>query len=145
MDSRLQKPAAEIGARFLGVELYFEDLERAERFYRNVLGLRIAEEEPVILRNSSVAVDSFALRRPVSSPTHRRTKLSFSSKLPTCKAQFLRSAETSECTRNVAGWFGTILWDATGCCSKGEADYLVCTPKRTETSFDTPGSCMVTP
>jgi catechol-2,3-dioxygenase len=46
MDSRRQKPVLEIGARFLGVELYFEDLEQATRFYRNVLGLRIAEEEP---------------------------------------------------------------------------------------------------
>src|SRR5215475_13011307 len=46
MDSRRQKHELDIGARFLGVELYFEDLERAKGFYRNVLGLRIAEEEP---------------------------------------------------------------------------------------------------
>ena len=32
--------------RFVGVELYFEDLERAKLFYRNVLGLRLTEEEP---------------------------------------------------------------------------------------------------
>jgi predicted enzyme related to lactoylglutathione lyase len=46
MDSPLEKPAVDIGARFIGVELYFEELEKAKRFYRNVLGLRIAEEEP---------------------------------------------------------------------------------------------------
>lgn len=46
MDSPLAKPAVDIGARFVGVELYFEELEKAKRFYRNVLGLRIAEEEP---------------------------------------------------------------------------------------------------
>ena len=46
MDSPLEKPALDIGARFIGVELYFEELEKAKRFYRNVLGLRIAEEEP---------------------------------------------------------------------------------------------------
>jgi predicted enzyme related to lactoylglutathione lyase len=46
MDSPLLKHAVDIAARFVGVELYFTDLERAKRFYRNVLGLRLAEEEP---------------------------------------------------------------------------------------------------
>lgn len=46
MNSPPRKHAAEMAARFMGVELYFEDLEQAKRFYRNVLGLRIAEEEP---------------------------------------------------------------------------------------------------
>ncbi len=31
-------------ARFAGVDLYFEDLERAKEFYSNVLGLALAEE-----------------------------------------------------------------------------------------------------
>lgn len=31
--------------RFVGVELYFEDLSRATGFYTNVLGLKVAEEE----------------------------------------------------------------------------------------------------
>lgn len=34
------------GAKLAGVELYFEDLETAKRFYRDVLGLPIAEEAP---------------------------------------------------------------------------------------------------
>lgn len=46
MHSALQKHVVDIGARFLGVELYFEDLEQAKRFYADVLGLRIAEEQP---------------------------------------------------------------------------------------------------
>lgn len=46
MDSALQKHVVDIGARFVGVELYFEDLEKAKRFYSDVLGLRVAEEEP---------------------------------------------------------------------------------------------------
>ena len=46
MDSQMQKPAVDLAARFLGVELYFEDLERAKRFYANVLGLRMTEDEP---------------------------------------------------------------------------------------------------
>jgi|SRR5580693_745551 catechol 2,3-dioxygenase-like lactoylglutathione lyase family enzyme len=31
--------------RFVGVELYFEDLRKATGFYTDVLGLKIAEEE----------------------------------------------------------------------------------------------------
>lgn len=34
-----------INARFLGVELYFEDLERARSFYAETLGLPIANEQ----------------------------------------------------------------------------------------------------
>ena len=32
--------------RFVGVELYFDDLERAKSFYSNTLGLTLAEEQP---------------------------------------------------------------------------------------------------
>jgi predicted enzyme related to lactoylglutathione lyase len=31
--------------RFAGVELYFEDLERAREFYKTTLGLEVADEE----------------------------------------------------------------------------------------------------
>ena len=34
-----------IDARFAGVELYFDDLERAKSFYRDILGLTIANEQ----------------------------------------------------------------------------------------------------
>jgi len=34
-----------IGARFAGVELYFEDLEKAKKFYMETLGLKIAGEQ----------------------------------------------------------------------------------------------------
>ena len=33
------------GARFVGVELYFDDLKKARSFYAGVLGLQIAEEQ----------------------------------------------------------------------------------------------------
>ena len=33
-------------AHMVGVELYFDDLERAKAFYRDVLGLTITNEEP---------------------------------------------------------------------------------------------------
>jgi predicted enzyme related to lactoylglutathione lyase len=32
--------------RFVGVELYFEDLDRARGFYRDVLGLEVTDETP---------------------------------------------------------------------------------------------------
>jgi predicted enzyme related to lactoylglutathione lyase len=35
-----------ISAQLVGVELYFDDLEKAKRFYTEILGLRVAEEEP---------------------------------------------------------------------------------------------------
>ena len=46
MDSPGEKHALDIGARFIGVELYFDELEKAKRFYADVLGLSIAEEQP---------------------------------------------------------------------------------------------------
>ena len=33
-----------IDAEFVGVELYFDDLERAQSFYTEVLGLKVAEQ-----------------------------------------------------------------------------------------------------
>ncbi|HEV2388641.1 MAG TPA: VOC family protein [Candidatus Acidoferrales bacterium] len=35
-----------ISARYVGVELYFDDLERAKSFYTETLGLKVSEEEP---------------------------------------------------------------------------------------------------
>jgi len=32
--------------RFVGVELYFDDMERAKKFYSEILGLRVSEEQP---------------------------------------------------------------------------------------------------
>jgi predicted enzyme related to lactoylglutathione lyase len=37
---------ASIGARFVGVELYFEDLTAAKNFYVQTLGLSIREDDP---------------------------------------------------------------------------------------------------
>jgi predicted enzyme related to lactoylglutathione lyase len=34
-----------ISARFVGIELYFDDLDRARNFYAGTLGLNIAEED----------------------------------------------------------------------------------------------------
>ncbi len=37
---------ADSGLRFAGVELYFEDLQRAKNFYRDLLGLELEEDDP---------------------------------------------------------------------------------------------------
>ena len=37
---------SDISARFVGAELYFEDLERAKKFYLDTLGLHISDEQP---------------------------------------------------------------------------------------------------
>jgi len=37
--------ATDLKARFLGVELYFEDLEKAKQFYVETLGLQVSEEQ----------------------------------------------------------------------------------------------------
>ena len=37
---------SDISAQFVGVELYFEDLERAKKFYLDTLGLAISDEQP---------------------------------------------------------------------------------------------------
>ena len=34
-----------INARFIGVELYFDDLDRAKNFYQEMLGLRVSHEQ----------------------------------------------------------------------------------------------------
>jgi catechol-2,3-dioxygenase len=34
-----------VRARFIGVELYFDDLERAKNFYEETLGLAVSDEQ----------------------------------------------------------------------------------------------------
>lgn len=36
----------DFGPRFAGVELYFDDLQRAKEFYRDLLGLEMEEDDP---------------------------------------------------------------------------------------------------
>jgi predicted enzyme related to lactoylglutathione lyase len=37
---------AEISARFLGAELYFDDVEKAATFYAQTLGLKVSDHQP---------------------------------------------------------------------------------------------------
>lgn len=36
----------DISARFVGVEIYFDNLERAKNFYVETLGLRVSDQQP---------------------------------------------------------------------------------------------------
>ncbi len=36
----------DISARFVGIEIYFDDLERAKKFYVETLGLHVSDEQP---------------------------------------------------------------------------------------------------
>ncbi len=36
----------DISARFVGIEIYFDDLERAKKFYVETLGLQVSDEQP---------------------------------------------------------------------------------------------------
>jgi catechol 2,3-dioxygenase-like lactoylglutathione lyase family enzyme len=36
---------SDISAQFVGVELYFKDLERAKKFYLDTLGLRLSDQQ----------------------------------------------------------------------------------------------------
>ncbi len=45
-----------IAARFVGVELYFDDLERAKAFYGQTLGLDVADERPVTTQSSAMTL-----------------------------------------------------------------------------------------
>jgi len=35
----------DISARFVGIEIYFDDLERAKKFYAETLGLEVSDEQ----------------------------------------------------------------------------------------------------
>ncbi len=36
----------DISARFVGIEIYFDDSERAKKFYVETLGLQVSDEQP---------------------------------------------------------------------------------------------------
>src|SRR5712692_2535598 len=60
--------------RFLGVELYFDDLQSATRFYRDTLGLDLAEDSPGITPSLISPMHFSALKRWAWSPIPCATK-----------------------------------------------------------------------
>ena len=49
----------EMGARFAGVELYFNDLKKARAFYADTLGLQISDEDPQRYAKFSAGAGTF--------------------------------------------------------------------------------------
>jgi len=72
-----------IQAQFVGVELYFDDLEGAKEFYAGTLGLEISDSKSGITPSLTVALVLFVLSGRGLSPIHRRTKLCSSLRFPT--------------------------------------------------------------
>lgn len=65
---------AEIAARFLGVELYFDDLEKAKVFYSETLGLKISDYQPGRLTKFDSGGGFVALERKGSESYPSRDK-----------------------------------------------------------------------
>jgi bleomycin resistance family protein len=80
--------------RFIGTELYFDDLERAKRFYRDTLGLELSEEMPGHHAKFDFAAEFLCLEQKVRSPIHRATRRSSSSRCRTSPCLFAKSAAT---------------------------------------------------
>jgi catechol 2,3-dioxygenase-like lactoylglutathione lyase family enzyme len=73
-----------ISARFVGVELYFDDLERAKKFYTETFGL-LSDDQPGHHVKFDSGAGLFAWIEKARSHIHRSTMPFFSLKSPTCK------------------------------------------------------------
>jgi predicted enzyme related to lactoylglutathione lyase len=76
-----------IPPRFVGVELYFENLEKAKKFYVETLGLQISDEQAGITQNSILAQASFALNGRGLSRTRRKIRRFSSLRSPASSQQ----------------------------------------------------------
>jgi len=72
-----------IQARFIGVELFFEDLEHAKKFYVGKLGLEISDEQVGHHAKFDSGAGFVCLEQKGLSHIHPRTKLCFSVRFPT--------------------------------------------------------------
>ncbi len=72
-----------IQARFVGVELYFDDLEGAKKFYVGTLGLEISDEQAGHHAKFDSGAGFVCLERKGLSRIHRRKKLCSSLRFPT--------------------------------------------------------------
>ena len=75
-----------ISARLAGVELYFDDLERAKRFYVETLGMKLAEEEPGHHAKFESGAGFICLERKGAEPYPSRDKAVLFFEVPDLKA-----------------------------------------------------------
>lgn len=74
-----------IQSRFVGVELYFENLEMAKKFYVETMGLDVSDEQAghhAKFDSGAVAQVLFALSGRALSHTHRKIRRFFSLRWP---------------------------------------------------------------
>jgi len=109
---------SDLSAQFVGVELYFEDLERAKMFYLDTLGLHLSDEQPG--HHAKFAADAafVCLEPKVRSPIPPAIRPCFSSRCPISKGQSMPSDRIASCARNPVGRSFTIRKDTTSCSFK---------------------------
>jgi predicted enzyme related to lactoylglutathione lyase len=66
--------APKLNARFIGIELYFDDLEKGKRFYGETLGFPIRDEEPGHYARYDTQPAFVCLERKGSEPYPSRDK-----------------------------------------------------------------------
>jgi hypothetical protein len=86
--------------RLAGVELYFDDLEKAKQFCRDTLGLKMSSEAAGHHANSTPAPPSSASSAKARNPIPRATKRSSSLKCPTFALPSKPSAATASTDTN---------------------------------------------
>jgi len=80
--------------RFVGTELYFDNLEAAKRFYEDVLGLKLTDQASGHYAQFAAGEGFVCLERKGSESYHHRTKQFCSSRSPTFRAPPRRSGQT---------------------------------------------------
>ena len=69
------------GLRFVGVELYFDEVEKAKTFYKDLLGLKVSEDSPGHFTKCNWSAGFVCLERKGSEdyPSHDKAVLFFES------------------------------------------------------------------
>ena len=134
-----------IRARFVGVELYFENLDRAKRFYADTLGLEISEEQAGHHAKFAGEAGFICLERKGSEAYPSKDKAVLFIEVPELKSA-IAAIGPEKLVRVETTWAGCTIPRRTTCfCCRNQRELPYCAPKRTDTSFETPGSCIVTP
>jgi predicted enzyme related to lactoylglutathione lyase len=101
----------EISARFVGVELYFDALERAREFYLGTLGLRLSNEERGHHAQFDGGAGFICLERKGSETYPSRDKAVLFFEVPDLKAA-IAAIGGDELVRSEAQW--AVLHDPEG-------------------------------
>lgn len=100
-----------ISARLTGVELYFDDLERAKKFYADTLGLKISEERRGHYAKFDAGAAFVCLERKGSEPYPSQDKAVLFFQVPDLKAA-ITAVGYERVVQSSAGW--AVLHDPEG-------------------------------